>query len=97
MTNPNWGKKRVCNGCAVRYYDLKNPTPTCPKCGTVAEIQNAEKSRKKDLGGIKRNDLDAVEDLDLSDDVESLGQEILDNDSFDDALPALGSAESDEL
>jgi hypothetical protein len=27
------GSKYVCFKCSTKFYDLKKPVPTCPKCG----------------------------------------------------------------
>ena len=27
------GSKYVCYKCSTKFYDLKKPAPTCPKCG----------------------------------------------------------------
>lgn len=27
------GSKYVCYKCGTKFYDLKKPAPTCPKCG----------------------------------------------------------------
>lgn len=35
MSKPEFGTKRTCVGCAVRFYDLSRTPPTCPKCGAV--------------------------------------------------------------
>ncbi len=28
------GNKYVCFKCGTKFYDLRKPIPTCPKCGT---------------------------------------------------------------
>jgi len=28
------GTKYTCFKCSTKFYDLKKPAPTCPKCGT---------------------------------------------------------------
>jgi uncharacterized protein (TIGR02300 family) len=33
MVKPEWGTRYICYKCAARFYDLKKPTPVCPKCG----------------------------------------------------------------
>ena len=30
------GNKYVCFKCGTKFYDLRKPIPTCPKCGTDA-------------------------------------------------------------
>jgi hypothetical protein len=86
MVNSAWGKKRVCAGCSVRYYDLKNPSPVCPKCGTAAELQLFLKGKKK---GADIRDIDIFDDLDVADDdvasLEGLSPDVLE-DSFHDSL-----------
>ena len=80
--NKSWGKKRVCPGCSVRYYDMKNPTPVCPKCGTVADVLSFSKGRRKnsdlipaDIGPLEGLDED-VEPVDLDTDEEDFDQDI---------------------
>ena len=33
MAKPEWGTKRLCNGCGNRYYDMGVAAPNCPSCG----------------------------------------------------------------
>ena len=35
MAKPEWGMKRTCQSCGVRYYDLRRSPITCPSCGAV--------------------------------------------------------------
>lgn len=92
VVNPNWGKKRVCTGCSVRYYDLKNPSPVCPKCGTAAEIQFLTKSKKRSTEVIDQ-EVDLFEGMDIiDDDIEAVDSSI--GDDFDDGLDI--EVESDE-
>ena len=35
MTKAELGTKRACVGCAVRFYDMTQTPPTCPKCGAI--------------------------------------------------------------
>ena len=35
MTKPELGTKRLCAGCAVKFYDLMKDPIVCPKCETV--------------------------------------------------------------
>jgi hypothetical protein len=35
ILRPELGTKRLCVGCAARFYDLMRLPPTCPKCGVV--------------------------------------------------------------
>ncbi len=33
MVKPEWGTRRICYKCSVRFYDLLKEPPICPKCG----------------------------------------------------------------
>lgn len=45
------GTKRVCQDCAVRFYDLGRAPVICPKCGTeYREAPPALPTRKKGRG-----------------------------------------------
>lgn len=91
MTNPAWGKKRVCPGCSVRYYDLGKATPTCPKCGTPIDVHVLDRGKRRVLGGISGSDIDALDRLsfDTEEDAD-LNEEVLDEDRFGSDLPNIG-------
>ncbi len=46
MAAPDMGTKRQCMACAARFYDLKKPKITCPKCGAAHDVDAATKARK---------------------------------------------------
>ena len=33
MAKPQWGKKRTCQACGIKYYDLNKTPMICPSCG----------------------------------------------------------------
>jgi uncharacterized protein (TIGR02300 family) len=35
MTKPEFGTKRLCAHCGVKFFDLNRSPPTCPKCETA--------------------------------------------------------------
>ncbi|MEE3098804.1 MAG: FYDLN acid domain-containing protein, partial [Pseudomonadota bacterium] len=35
MAKPEWGAKRTCPSCAVRFYDLLRDPVACPSCGAT--------------------------------------------------------------
>ena len=45
------GSKYICYKCGTKFYDLKKPAPTCPKCGAdqreapVVKPQTARQQR----------------------------------------------------
>ena len=38
MTKPNLGKKRTCQSCEARFFDLNKNPAICPKCGAKYKI-----------------------------------------------------------
>ncbi len=38
MAKPEFGTKRLCAHCSVKFYDLNKDPIVCPKCGTVYEV-----------------------------------------------------------
>lgn len=89
MVNPAWGKKRVCTGCSVRFYDMRNPIPTCPKCGTTLDVHSLDRPKSKSVGVI----MDALEDLSFTveeDPTAEADRAVLeDDDDFDSSLTSI--------
>lgn len=46
MAKSEWGLKRICPNCGVRYYDMKKKNPTCPSCGTVFDPEALVRARR---------------------------------------------------
>ena len=46
MANPGWGKKRKCQNCSAKYYDLQKEPAICPKCGTVYQLETNQRGRR---------------------------------------------------
>lgn len=46
MAKPELGTKRLCGGCGAKYYDLNRDPITCPKCGTVFIVAQAQRVQK---------------------------------------------------
>lgn len=46
MAKAEWGSKRLCQGCGVKYYDLRKTPPVCPKCGVAFEADPPPRSRR---------------------------------------------------
>ncbi|PPR60709.1 MAG: hypothetical protein CFH10_01422 [Alphaproteobacteria bacterium MarineAlpha4_Bin2] len=46
MAKPEWGKKRTCQNCGAKYYDLQKDPPVCPKCETVFQKETNQRSRR---------------------------------------------------
>ena len=46
MSKPEWGIKRVCPSCSIKYYDFNKNPIICPKCEFEFEPDLLLKSRK---------------------------------------------------
>lgn len=46
MAKPEWGTKRTCSGCGIRFYDMKKRSVTCPACETALTAEVATRTRK---------------------------------------------------
>ena len=46
MSNPEWGIKRVCPSCGIKYYDFNKNPIICPKCEFEFDPDLLLKSRK---------------------------------------------------
>jgi uncharacterized protein (TIGR02300 family) len=45
VANPALGTKRICSGCAAKFYDLGKDPIVCPTCDTVFVIPKPEPPR----------------------------------------------------
>ena len=45
MANPALGTKRICSGCAAKFYDLGKEEIVCPTCETVFVVAKPEPAR----------------------------------------------------
>ena len=46
MSKPEWGIKRVCPSCSIKYYDFNKSPIICPKCEFEFDSDLLLKSRK---------------------------------------------------
>ena len=46
MSNPEWGIKRACPSCGIKYYDFNKNPIICPKCEFEFDPDLLLKSRK---------------------------------------------------
>ena len=46
MSKPEWGIKRVCPSCSIKYYDFNKSPIICPKCEFEFDPDLLLKSRK---------------------------------------------------
>jgi uncharacterized protein (TIGR02300 family) len=70
MPKEEWGVKRICPKCSVRFYDLQNDPMTCPSCGAVFDIESltAPKTKGSSSHRAKEEDVRETAGDDLVDD-----------------------------
>jgi uncharacterized protein (TIGR02300 family) len=96
MPKEEWGVKRVCPSCSIRFYDLKNDPMTCPSCahefslesltGTKSRTMTADKPDAQNKDNAPKDDAEdeVVLDDDEDDDADAvLGDDVLDDDDDD--------------
>lgn len=99
MPKEEWGVKRACPKCSVRFYDLQKDPMTCPSCGASYDISSLtqQKSRIVEVKKEKPEAAEAVEsaksdDLETDSDIleedeaviDELDDELLDEEEDDD-------------
>lgn len=101
MSKPEWGAKRQCLSCGVRFYDLNRDPITCPDCGATFEVEVLTRARR--LRPAPRAAVKAavvVEDVEDIDDVEE-GEDdadavVLDDEEDDETVAPPVAADDDE-
>ena len=53
MAKPEWGQKRTCSGCGLRFYDLIRNPITCPNCGETVDPTAFSKTRRSRAAAAK--------------------------------------------
>jgi uncharacterized protein (TIGR02300 family) len=90
VAKPEWGTKRICPSCGVRYYDLRRDPPSCPSCGTEFDPEALLKSRRARPAPVeevvKKKPPPPIDDDGIGVEVEE--DETADLEGADDALPA---------
>ena len=70
MAKLEWGKKRICPACGLKYYDFNKSPITCPTCKVEFDPDLYLKSRKgkslsSKLGAENTVDTSDVEDIEV--------------------------------
>jgi uncharacterized protein (TIGR02300 family) len=47
MPKDDWGTKRACPKCTIRFYDLNNDPMTCPSCESTFDLETILEVYKK--------------------------------------------------
>lgn len=100
MANPEWGIKRICQACSIRYYDFDKHPIVCPGCGSGFDPEAVLKSRRARVAVVDEVKPVAVvepkvkgEDEDKEDSVE---EDIEDEDKDDETDEALLDSDDDD-
>ena len=87
MSKPEWGIKRVCPSCSIKYYDFNKNPIICPKCEFEFDPDLLLKSRKGRSIATKTEDNEVSSNVEneektLEEDINSIenNEEILDID-----------------
>jgi uncharacterized protein (TIGR02300 family) len=102
MPKEEWGVKRVCPKCTVRFYDLQNDPMTCPSCGATFDVASLTQQKTRSAAAEKvtkvvepapAEDIEDVVVLEDDDDdsAEDIADDLLDDD--DDEDDAIGLEE----
>ncbi len=70
MSKPNWGIKRICPSCSMKYYDFDKSPIICPGCQFQFDPDLLLKSRKGRGFANKSEDSTSVEEDQVSNIVE---------------------------
>ena len=73
MAKPEWGKKRTCQSCGTKYYDLNKTPMICPSCGVEFDPDLLLKTKKgKSLSSkiISNNEKELTADMSGLDDID---------------------------
>ena len=69
VIKPEWGLKRLCQGCGAHFYDLKRRPVTCPKCDHVCDLDNLYKTKRSRNADLKEDNGEVIklfkEDIDV--------------------------------
>ena len=95
MAKPEWGKKRTCQKCGTKYYDLNKTPMICPSCGAEFDPDMLLRTRKgKNLSSkiSSDNENDLTADMSNLDDIEA----DTDNEVVSDDDPLLEISKDDQ-
>jgi len=104
MAKPEWGAKRHCAACGVRFYDLNRDPIACPECGAVFTPEVIVRGKRVRVAPRADAAKAVVVDLELEDDVEDAADDdedddavVLDEDDDDDDDAVVVAPAADEV
>jgi len=88
VAKPEWGVKRACLACGVRFYDMRKDPILCPSCGVKFDVETIFRPRRSrapvDEPVVKVKPADTVEGDDVDKELAALAVDSLDDDDDDD-------------
>lgn len=95
MKQEEWGIKRVCLSCGIKFYDFHKSPIICPACQTPFDVDYLTKKRQKNQEEkISEDDVEAIEITDIGDDIAVPPDD--DIESLDDGSDALVELEEEK-
>ncbi len=100
MVDPKLGKKRICEACEAKFYDLNKNPAVCPKCGhsfDPAAVLAAAAPRKIEpkVEPVAEDDEDELEDDEDELSLDAMVDDEVDDDDDED-LPAFDDTPDDD-
>ena len=83
MAKPEWGKKRTCQACGTKYYDLNKTPMICPSCRAEFDpdlLLRSRKAKSFSSKNISSKDNDLTAEISNLDDIESDSEVVSDDD-----------------
>ena len=74
MAKPEWGKKRTCQSCGTKYYDLNKTPMICPSCGVEFDpdlLLRTKRGKNFSSKIVSENEKELTADISDLDDIES--------------------------
>ena len=95
MAKPEWGKKRICPSCGLKYYDFNNSPIKCPSCQTEFDPDLYLRSRK---GKALSSKLSSENNSEMSEDISDIDEIDVEDEvvSDDDTLIEISKDNQDE-
>ena len=74
MAKPEWGKKRICQSCGTKYYDLNITPMICPSCEAEFDpdiLLSSKKGKSLSTKAASNNEKELTVDISDLDEIET--------------------------
>lgn len=100
MVNPEWGTKRVCPNCSVKFYDFNHEQPlTCPSCAqtfTPELLLRSRRGRPLEVDQDDNNEDDEFDGVETDEDEDEDDAEAIKEISAEDAVMPVSGGDDDD-